>query len=64
MLNPWTGEPGFTELYSPAILCTLDAVERLAGILPRPDGEVWCTALLPSGVDHHSVADAVAAAVG
>jgi hypothetical protein len=59
-LNPWTGEPGFTELYSPAILWTLDAVERLAGILPRPDGEVWCTALLPAGVDHHSVADAVA----
>ena len=59
-LNPWTGEQGFTEQYSPAILWTLDAVERLAGVLPRPDGEVWCTALLPNGVDHHRVADAVA----
>lgn len=59
-LNPWTGEPGFTEQYSPAILWTLDAVERLAGVLPRPDGEVWFTALLPYGVDHEPVADAVA----
>jgi len=59
-LNPWTGEQGFTEQYSPAILWTLDAVERLTGILPRPDGEVWCTALLPYGVDHQPVADAVA----
>jgi hypothetical protein len=58
-LNPWTGEPGFTEQYSPAILWTLDAIERLAGILPRPDGSVWCTALLPSGVDHQPVADSV-----
>lgn len=58
-LNPWTGEPGFTEQYSPAILWTLDAVEHLAGILPRPDGQVWCTALLPYGVDHHTVADSV-----
>jgi Mannosylglycerate hydrolase MGH1-like glycoside hydrolase domain len=58
-LNPWTGEQGFTEQYSPAILWTLDAVERLAGILPRPDGEVWCTALLPYGVDHQPVTDAV-----
>lgn len=59
-LNPWTGEHGFTEQYSPSILWTLDAVERLAGILPRPDGEVWCTALLPYGVDHQPVADEVA----
>ncbi len=59
-LNPWSGEQGFTEQYSPAILWTLDAVERLAGILPRPDGTVWCTALLPYGMDHAPVADAIA----
>jgi hypothetical protein len=58
-LNPWTGEQGFTEQYSPSILWTIDAVERLAGILPRPDGELWCTALLPYGVHHEPVADAV-----
>lgn len=58
-LSPWTGEQGFTEQYSPAILWTLDAVERLAGILPRPDGQVWCTALLPYGMDHAGVADAI-----
>ncbi|WP_213450662.1 MGH1-like glycoside hydrolase domain-containing protein [Rhizomonospora bruguierae] len=59
-LNSWTGEQGFTEQYSPAILWTLDAVERLAGVLPRPDGEVWFTALLPSNMDYTGVADAVA----
>ncbi len=59
-LSPWSGEPGYTEQYSPAILWTLDAVERLAGILPRPEGEVWFTALLPYGVDHAGVAEAVA----
>jgi hypothetical protein len=58
-INPWTGEPGFTEQYSPAILFILDAVERLAGILPRPEGEVWFTALLPFGVHHEPVADHV-----
>jgi hypothetical protein len=56
-LHPWTGEAGFTSRYSPAILWVLDAVERLSGILPRPDGEVWFTGLLPYGVDHAPVAD-------
>ncbi len=50
--DPWTGAPGFTRRYSPAILWTIDAVERLSGILPRPDGELWFTGLTP-------VADAV-----
>jgi hypothetical protein len=59
-LHPWTGEPGFTERYSPAILWVLDAVERLCGVLPRPDGEVWFTARLPLDLDHAPVADAVA----
>lgn len=48
--SPWTGEQGYTERYSPAMLWTIDTVERLCGILPRPDGEIWFTGLLPQGV--------------
>lgn len=59
-LDPWTGEPGFTEKYSPAILWLLDAVERMCGIHPRPDGETWFTGLLPPLAGHGPVADAVA----
>lgn len=55
-LNPFTGAAGFTEKYSPAILCLLDFVERLSGILPRPDGSVWFTGLLPKPATHrHAV---------
>jgi hypothetical protein len=51
-LNPFTGTAGFTEVYSPAILCMLDFVERLCGIQPRPDGEVWFTGLIPAQMEH------------
>jgi hypothetical protein len=51
-LSPWTGEEGFTETYSPAILCVLDYIERLCGIVPTPEGELWFTALMPQGRDH------------
>lgn len=51
-LSPWTGEEGFTESYSPALLCTLDYVERLCGILPTATGELWFTGLLPYPLDH------------
>lgn len=51
-LSPWNGQEGFTETYSPAVLCLLDFVERLSGILPRPNGELWFTALLPYPQDH------------
>jgi hypothetical protein len=51
-LNPHNGEAGFTEKYSPSILCLLDFVERLSGILPRPDGEIWFTGLLPKPALH------------
>ncbi|MBN2984181.1 MULTISPECIES: MGH1-like glycoside hydrolase domain-containing protein [Cohnella] len=51
-VSPWTGNEGFTEAYSPSILCLLDYVERLCGILPRPDGEVWFTGLTPYAMDH------------
>ncbi|OXM84479.1 MGH1-like glycoside hydrolase domain-containing protein [Paenibacillus rigui] len=51
-VSPWTGEEGYTETYSPAILGLLDFVERLCGILPRPEGELWFTGLVPYAMDH------------
>jgi hypothetical protein len=51
-ISPWTGEEGYTEAYSPSILCVLDFVERLCGIRPTPDGELWFTALRPYPMDH------------
>ncbi|TLS48396.1 hypothetical protein FE782_30780 [Paenibacillus antri] len=54
-LSPWTGEEGFTEAYSPAAICALDYVERLSGVLPTPEGELWFTALLPNAADHGAV---------
>ncbi len=59
-LDPWTGEAGYTSVYSPAMLWLLDAVERWSGILPRPDGTLWVTALPPTRLE----ADAAARAVG
>lgn len=54
-LSPFTGAPGYTESYSPSILCLLDMVERLCGILPRPDGSLWFTGLVPREVIHRHV---------
>jgi len=51
-LSPWTGEEGFTEVYSPAILCVLDFLERLSGILPTKDNTIWFTGVLPYDSDH------------
>jgi hypothetical protein len=51
-LSPWTGKEGFTETYSPALLCLLDFLERQCGILPRPEGTLWFTSLLPYPQDH------------
>lgn len=51
-VHPSTGRDGFTETYSPSILCMLDFVERLCGILPRPDGTLWFTGLVPYQIDH------------
>lgn len=59
-LDPWSGDAGFTEVYSPSILWFLDAIERHAGILPRPDGEVWFTGLAPTRLDHGAAAQAIA----
>jgi hypothetical protein len=61
-LDPWSGAPGFTEVYSPSILWFLDAIERWTGILPRPDGSVWFTGLTPTRLDHGGAASAVASA--
>jgi hypothetical protein len=51
-LSPFSGEAGFTEKYSPSILCLLDFVERLSGVLPRPEGTLWFTSLLPKPATH------------
>ncbi|MGC6584114.1 MGH1-like glycoside hydrolase domain-containing protein [Paenibacillus sp. Dod16] len=51
-LSPWTGEEGFTEMYSPSILCLLDYVERLCGIMPIGSDQLWFTGLLPVDMDH------------
>lgn len=51
-LDPFTGRVGYTEAYSPAILCLLDFVERLCGIQPRPDGTLWFTGLTPAQIEH------------
>lgn len=55
-LSPFTGREGFTEVYSPAILCLIDFVERLCGIQPRPDGTLWFTGLVPYQVEHRDEA--------
>ncbi|UXN72315.1 hypothetical protein N8D56_13130 [Devosia sp. A8/3-2] len=55
-LHPFTGREGFTEAYSPSILCLLDFVERLSGIQPRPEGTLWFTGLVPYQIEHRDVA--------
>jgi hypothetical protein len=51
-LDPWSGEAGYTEVYSPSILWFLDAIERWCGILERPDGELWFSGLTPTRLGH------------
>jgi hypothetical protein len=51
-LSPWTGEEGYTEKYSPAILGILDFIERMCGIQPTSDGELRFTGLLPQTLVH------------
>lgn len=55
-LNPFTGAAGFTEIYSPAILCLLDFIERLSGIMPRPDGTLWFSGMVPWQIEHRDEA--------
>lgn len=58
-LDPWSGDAGFTEVYSPSILWFLDALERYGGVLTRPDGEIWFSGLIPTRLEHGSSADSV-----
>jgi hypothetical protein len=55
-LSPFTGNAGYTDTYSPSILCLLDFIERLSGIMPRPDGSLWFTGLVPYQLEHRDVA--------
>ncbi len=59
--DPWTGDAGYTEVYSPAILWLLDTLERDAGVLPRPGGEIWLSGLIPSRLGHGQAVAASAA---
>ena len=59
-LDPWSGEPGFAEQYSPAILWFIDAVERHFGIVQRPDGELWFSGMSPTRLEHGASAEAIA----
>jgi hypothetical protein len=51
-ISPWTGEAGYTRVYGPSILTMLDYIERLCGILIRPEGTVWFTGLTPYAIAH------------
>jgi hypothetical protein len=55
-LSPFTGRAGYTRAYSPAILCLIDFVERLCGIMPRPDDTLWFTGLVPYQIERRDVA--------
>jgi hypothetical protein len=60
-LDPFSGEAGYTQAYSPALLFFLDQLERSCGVLPRPDGTLWFSGLTPTRLEHGAAADAVAA---
>lgn len=59
--DPWSGDAGYTEAYSPSILWLLDTLERDAGILPLADGRIWLSGLTPTRLDHGHAAAATAA---
>jgi hypothetical protein len=44
-VSPWTGHEGFSSRYTPAMLTMFDFIERICGILPTPDQELWFTGL-------------------
>jgi hypothetical protein len=50
-LGAWVGEEGYSENYTPTMLCLLDYIERMSGIFPAPN-ELRFTGLVPTGVDH------------
>lgn len=59
-IDPWSGEAGYTSVYSPGILWFLDAVERWSGILPTSDAHLWFTALAPTRMNHGVAVEALA----
>lgn len=54
-LSPFTGNAGYTDTYSPSTLCLIDFIERLSGIMPRPNGSLWFTGLVPYQLEHRDV---------
>lgn len=50
-VSPWTGHGGFSDGYSPAMLTMFDFLERICGILPTEQGELWFTGLTPYGYE-------------
>jgi hypothetical protein len=54
-IDAWLGHEGYGDNYTPTMLCLLDYLERLSGIFPAPDGELWFTARIPFGIDHGEV---------
>lgn len=58
-LDPWSGDAGYTEGYTPSILWLLDAVERHFGILQTPGGALWFSGMTPSRLDHGAAAGAI-----
>lgn len=59
-LDPWSGDAGYTEVYAPAILWYLDALERLSGVMRRGDGSVWLSGLAPTRLEHGASAETLA----
>lgn len=60
-ISPWVGCEGYSDNYSPTMLCVIDYLERFCGIYPTPQGELWFTAMIPRGVDY---GDAIADETG
>jgi hypothetical protein len=59
-LDPWSGDAGYTQSYSPAILWFMDAIERWCGVMARPGGDVWFTGAIPTRLDHGASASVTA----
>lgn len=58
-LDPWSGDAGYTEGYTPSILWMLDAIERYFGVFVEPDGGLRFSGLTPTRLDHGAAASAV-----
>ncbi|MGL3149535.1 MGH1-like glycoside hydrolase domain-containing protein [Microbacterium sp. A82] len=58
-VDPWSGDAGYTEVYSPSILWFLDALERHSGVLERADGTLWFSGLAPTRLERGTAAEAI-----